>query len=98
MYWMCLVACGHSEIPGVDFSENYSPVVNDVIFQVLHLMVIHFGSSAELADVETAFPYGNYDKKIYMECSQGMKNMWKDYGSVLNKCIYGLVQAVKKLW
>ena len=25
-----LVACGYSQVPGVDFTENYAPVVNDV--------------------------------------------------------------------
>ena len=28
-----LVACGYSQVAGIDFSENYSPVVNDVSYQ-----------------------------------------------------------------
>jgi hypothetical protein len=27
-----LVPCGYSEIPGIDFSEYYAPVVNDAVF------------------------------------------------------------------
>jgi len=27
-----LVACGYSQIPGVDFQESYAPVINDVTF------------------------------------------------------------------
>jgi Reverse transcriptase (RNA-dependent DNA polymerase) len=27
-----LVACGYSQIPGIDFQEFYSPVVNDAVF------------------------------------------------------------------
>ena len=30
-----LVAKGFSQIPGVDFTDNYSPVVNDVTFRVV---------------------------------------------------------------
>ncbi len=30
----CLVAFGYSKIPGVNFSENYSPVINDVTFRI----------------------------------------------------------------
>ncbi len=30
-----LVACGYSQIPGVDFQESYAPVINDVTFRIL---------------------------------------------------------------
>ena len=30
-----IVACGYSQIPGVDFSDNYAPVVNDITFRML---------------------------------------------------------------
>jgi hypothetical protein len=30
-----LVACGYSQIPGVDFTEDYGPVLNDVMIRVL---------------------------------------------------------------
>ena len=43
MYWARLVACGYSQVPGIDFSENYSLVVNDVTFCIMLLMVLHFG-------------------------------------------------------
>ena len=32
VYRVHLVPCGYSQVPGIDFSENYSPVVNDVTF------------------------------------------------------------------
>ena len=44
-------------------------------------------------DVETACLYGNLEEEIYVECLQGMSNMWKDNCIILNKCIYGLAQA-----
>jgi hypothetical protein len=27
-----LVACGYNQIPGIDFSENYAPVMSDVTY------------------------------------------------------------------
>ena len=53
-----LVACGYSQIPGVDYSGNYSPVVNDVTFRMLLLVWICLMLVAKVVDVETAFLYG----------------------------------------
>ena len=30
-----LVACGYSQVPGLDFNDSFAPVVNDVTFQIL---------------------------------------------------------------
>jgi Reverse transcriptase (RNA-dependent DNA polymerase) len=30
-----LVACGYSQVPGVDFKDSFAPVVNNVSFRVL---------------------------------------------------------------
>ena len=30
-----LVACGYSQVPGVDFVESYAPVINDVTWRIL---------------------------------------------------------------
>ena len=50
-----LVACGYSQIPGVDYSANYSPVINDITFRMLLLTMMYFGLSGKIVDVETAF-------------------------------------------
>ena len=41
------VACGYSQIPGVDFTDVYSPVVHDVTFRIMlvdrvRVVVAHF--------------------------------------------------------
>ena len=56
-------------------------------------MAMHVGYSAKIVDVETAFLHGDLKGKIFMECPQGMSNVRKDGSIILNKCIYGLVQA-----
>jgi len=93
-----LVACGYSQIPGVDFTENYSPVVNDVTFRLLLLIWIYFKLTAKIVDVETAFLYGKLTEEIYMECPPGMKEGTKDKVLLLHQCIYGLVQAARQYY
>ena len=66
MYQAGLIACRYSQVPAIDFSENYSPVVNDVTFQVILLMVLHFGYLAKIVKVETAFLSGNLEEEIYI--------------------------------
>ena len=48
-----LVACGYSQVPGVDFSESFAPVVNDITFHILLVAMIAWGLKAKIIDVET---------------------------------------------
>jgi hypothetical protein len=50
-----LVAYGYSQIPGVDFMDYYSPLVNDTVFRILIIIQIMWNLSSVLLDVETAF-------------------------------------------
>ena len=40
VYQVHLMACRYSQVPGVDFSENFSTLVNNATFHVLLLMAI----------------------------------------------------------
>ena len=57
-------------------------------------MVIYFGFLANIVNAETASLYGILKREIFMECLQGMSDIGKNDCIILNKCIYGLVQAV----
>ena len=72
---MCL---GYSQIPGVDFSDNYAPVGNDVTFRVIMILRLMYGFNAVLLDVETAFLYGKLEEEIYMEIPSGYKEFYQD--------------------
>ena len=50
-----LVACGYSQIPGVDFQENYAPVIHDVTWRILLVLMILMNLTGVLIDVECAF-------------------------------------------
>jgi hypothetical protein len=95
VYRARLVAKGFTQIPGVDFSENYAPVLSDEVFRLLMLYWSVKEFDSEQLDVETAFLYGDLDEEIYMECPEGM-SIDHDECLLLQKSIYGLVQAARQ--
>ena len=97
-----LVACGYSQIPGIDFSENFAPVINDVTFRIILVVMLMHGLKAKIVDVETAFLHGDLNEDIYMDCPPGLQETLGE--DVRNKCLqllkatYGLVQAARQFW
>ena len=89
---MRLVACGYSQVPGVDYSENYAPVINDVMWRILLIMKLIWGLDAIIVDVETTFLHGKLKEQIFMELPEGMTS-FDDKCLELLKSLYGLVQA-----
>ena len=67
--------------------------MNGIICQVLILDMILFRLLTKVIGIETAFLYGELEEEIYIKYPPGMKCV----GCViLNKCIYGLVQATRQ--
>ena len=90
-----LVACGYTQIPGVDFTESYAPVINDVSWRILIIAMIVQKLEAKIIDVSTAFLYGDLDENIYMFCKEVHDD---DEVLLLLHAIYGLVQAARSLF
>ena len=67
---MLLISCRYSQVPGIDFLENYSLEVNDITFHVI-LVMLHFDYFAKKVNVETTFLYRDLDEEIYVEGPQG---------------------------
>ena len=65
-----LVACGYSQVPGVDFTESYAPVVNDITVRLLLIVLMVWKFHSAIADVETAFLHGilKGGEEIFMDC------------------------------
>jgi hypothetical protein len=67
------VACGYSQVPGIDFSESFPPVLDDVSFRIMLIAKLVWDMTSTVVEIETAFLHGNLDEKIYMEVLNGLE-------------------------
>ena len=97
-----LVALGYSQIPGVDYTDNFAPVAHDVSFRIALVRMMVEKLDSLVMDVEMAFLYGDIEEEIFMKSPVGMEEI--DPGSSpedcyqLKKGIYGLCQAARQFW
>ena len=54
VYRARLVALGYSKIPGIDHQDNFAPVITDVTFRIVLLMLFN-GWISEIVDVGNCF-------------------------------------------
>ena len=97
-----LVALGYSQIPAVDYTDNFAPVAHDVSFRIALARMMVEKLDSLVMDVETAFLYGDIEEEIFMKSPVGMEEI--DPGSSpedcyqLKKGLYGLCQAARQFW
>jgi hypothetical protein len=91
------VACGYSQVPGIDFNESFAPVINDVSFRIMLIAKLFWNLEASIVDVKTAFLHGELQEEIYMNIPEGMSYDSKDC-LLLTKTIYGLVQSAREFY
>jgi hypothetical protein len=91
------VACGYSQVPGIDFSESFAPVLNDVSFRIMLIAKLVWNMTCTVVDIETAFLHGDLDEEIYMEVPKGLE-IENNKELMLRKTIYGLVQSARKFY
>ena len=103
VYHARLVAKGFNQIPGVDFTDNYSPVVNDVTFRVVVARITIESLKGKVVDIDNAFLNGDLEYEIYMKIPEGYDEVInptvdRENCLILQKAIYGLVQAARQFW
>ena len=101
VYCARLVAKGFSQIPGIDFTDNYSPVVNDVTFRVVVARILIENLKGKVVGIDNAFLNGDLEHEIYMKIPEGYdevinQEVGKEECLILWKAIYGLVQAARQ--
>ena len=101
VYHARLVAKRFSQIRGVDFTDNYSPVVNDVTFRVVVARMLIENLRGKVVDIDNAFLNGDLEHAIYRKIPEGYdevisKDVDKEDCLILQKTIYGLVQATRQ--
>ena len=98
-----LVAKGFSQIPRVDFTDNYSPVVNGVTFRIVVAIMIIENMKGKVVGIDNAFLNGDLEHEIYMKIPEVYDEVInpgvdKEDCLLLQKAIYGLVQAARQFW
>ena len=104
VYRARLVALGYNQIPGIDFSDNFSPVTSDTTIKMLFVYMLKQNCYAVVIDIETAFLEGRLEETIYMKIPKGYEEYLGDCHAVVRDMIlkllgsmYGLVQA-SRIW
>ena len=103
VYHARLVAKGFSHIHGMDFTGNYSPVVNGVTFRVVVAKMLIENLKGKVVDIDNVFSNGDLEHEIYMKILEGYdevisEDVDKEDCLILQKAIYGLVQAARQFW
>ena len=101
VYRARLVALGYAQIPGVDQKDNFAPVISEIAFRTILIMGLMYDWTFEIVDIKTAFLYGELEEEIYMKVPEGLSIfMGKEFSEneclILEKSIYGLVQAARQ--
>ena len=74
MQWSLLSQIGSKrvyQIPVLDFTDSFSPVVNDVTFRVVLTRMIIEKWDAKNVDIDNAFLNGDLEHEIYMTMPEG---------------------------
>jgi len=88
---------GYEQVPGVDYSDTYSPVVNIASLRALIAVAAAEDFECATFDVNTAFLNSDIDTDIYMYVPDGFKETKGDIICKLIKSLYGLKQS-SNLW
>ncbi|CAM9890236.1 unnamed protein product, partial [Chrysoparadoxa australica] len=87
----CVVR-GFLQIPGVDYSESFSPVVNDNTIRAILATANQHDWEIEQLDVETAFLNAPLEEEVYVKPPEGIA-IPTGKALKLHRALYGLVQA-----
>ncbi|KAG8489499.1 hypothetical protein CXB51_017516 [Gossypium anomalum] len=92
-----LVTKGYSQVPGVDFTDVFSPVVKHSSIRALLGIVAMHDLELQQLDVKTTFLHGELEEDIYMQQPEGFTVSEKeDYVCLLKKSLYGLKQSPRQ--
>ena len=92
-----------AKLLGMEFTDNYSPVVNDVTFRVVVARMLIENLKGKVVDIDNAFLNGDLEHEIYMKIPEAYhevinQDVDKEDCLILQKAIYGLVQGARQFW
>jgi hypothetical protein len=97
IYRVRLVVCGYSQLPSIDFTKSYAPVINDVLFRIILIRMMVWNLKAKIIEIESTLLHGGLKESIFMN-KPSDKNIVDRKCLVLKKIIYGLVQSATQFY
>ena len=92
-----LVAKGYHQEGGIDYHENFSPVIKVTTIRLLLSLTISKNWQIHQLDISNAFLHGDLKELIYMEQPQGFTDIALPHHVCrLRKSLYGLKQAPRE--
>ena len=91
------VACGYSQVPGVDFKETFAGVVVAKSFRIM-LVILNEDAQNEMEhwDVKMAFTVAPLEETLYMVEPEGYERVLKGENvCLLKRSLYGLKQSAR---
>ena len=89
-----LVALGCSQIPGVNYSETFSPVVKRKVIRLMTALMVENDWDCHHIDVETAYLNSPIKEDLFMRQPEGfVDEKYPNHVCKLAKSMYGLRQA-----
>ncbi|SRR6266404_4488633 len=94
-YKVHLVACGFTQIYGIDYYSTYWPVAKMASIQLILALATRQDWEIESFNFNSTYLNGKLqdNKEIYMEPPPGYENVAPNYVKRLQKSLYGLKQA-----
>ena len=88
----CLVAKGYTQMPGMDYTDTYAPVVHLETIRTLLALAISENWEIQQMDIKGAYLNGRIKEEIYMKQPNGYDD-GTNHLCRLIKSLYGLKQA-----
>ena len=63
VYQACLCVLGYFQLPGLDFTNDLSPVIIEVTFWIVLIIMVKYSWIGEIIDVQTVFYKAFWTKK-----------------------------------
>lgn len=91
---VCLVANGMKQVPGVNYLNTFSLVVQPLSIRLVLALAVTNAWSIHQIDVSNAFLHGRLEESIVVSQPPGFRDEYSlDHVCLLRKSLYGLKQS-----
>ena len=100
-----IVVKGFSQVPGVDYTESFSPVANDTTIRICVVLSLASQWEIDVVDIEAAFLEADLEEEVFIDWPEGIvelgyatQDMVDEMVIQIDKAMYGLVQSPRSFF